>query len=92
MDVLNVSWGSIPQKDHNHMLFVLPSGSYIKSLPVSYNIQENPIVRIPVLGRIKEPSEYDPSDVSVCETVILKFRKIKVVSRIGERTFIWQKE
>ncbi|MBE3036948.1 MAG: hypothetical protein IMZ70_07720 [Candidatus Atribacteria bacterium] len=91
MEVLNVSWDSIPKKDHNHILEVIPIGGYVKSLPV-INADQYPVYKFAVLGKLRDIKIMNITDVSVCETEILTFIRIPAVNANGERGYIWKKE
>ena len=91
MKVLNVYWDSIPSKDHNHILAVLPVGDYIASLPFR-DAENHPVFKVAVLGNLKANMIFNPSDVSVCETEVLVFRRVSARKDNGERSYIWRKE
>jgi hypothetical protein len=91
IEVLNVYWDSIPEKYHNHILRELPIGGYVRSLPFK-NAVELPLVKVPVLGKIKPPTMiFNPSDVSVCETEVLTFRRVFARKDNEEPTYVWEK-
>jgi len=91
MEVLNVYWDSIPERDHNHILSVIPKGGYVASLPVS-NAEKYPVYKFAVLGKLKDIVFTNPSDASVCETEYIEFIRIPARKDGGDSCYIWRKE
>ncbi len=90
MEVLNVSWDSIPKQDHNHILSTIPKGTSIASLPFATTDSQT-VVRIPVRGNLKVNMAYDPSDPNVCEIKTLTFYRVFARKSTGEPCFVWRK-